>query len=121
MARTILVADDSPIIRKMLCQIFEEEHDYNLCAEATNGQEAVDLAIKHRPELIVLDLSMPLMSGLTAAQLLKKIMPNVPIILFTDYADLGHLLFPNGSPVDRVVSKDDASQLMHHVRDLLSA
>jgi CheY-like chemotaxis protein len=121
MARTILVADDSQIIRQMLCRIFEEEEEYDLCAEATNGQEAIDLAIKHRPELIILDLSMPVMNGLTAAQQLKKIMPTVPIILFTDYADLAHILFPNGSSVDRVISKTDASQLMHHVRELIPA
>jgi CheY-like chemotaxis protein len=116
MARTVLVADDSPIIRKMLCQIFEEEDDYDLCAEATNGQEAIDLAIKHRPDLIILDLSMPLMNGLTAAQQLKKIMPTVPIILFTHYAELAHFRYPTGASADRVVSKDNASQLLHHIQ-----
>jgi CheY-like chemotaxis protein len=121
MARTILVADDSPIIRRMLCQIFEKEEEYDLCAEASNGQEAIDLAIKHRPELIILDHSMPVMNGVNAARELKKIMPTVPIILFTNYADLAHNLFPNGSSVDRVIAKDDASQLMHHIRELISA
>jgi YesN/AraC family two-component response regulator len=63
MARSILVADDNPIIRRMLCRIFEAEEDYELCAEATNGQEAIELALKHRPELIILDFSMPVMNG----------------------------------------------------------
>jgi YesN/AraC family two-component response regulator len=47
----------------MLCRIFEAEEDYELCAEATNGQEAIELALKHRPELIILDFSMPVMNG----------------------------------------------------------
>ena len=55
MARTILVADDNPLIRRMLCELFEKEEDYDICAEATNGQEAIDLALRHRPELIILD------------------------------------------------------------------
>jgi chemotaxis response regulator CheB len=51
-ARTILVADDSPLIRKMLCEMFEAEEDYEICAEARDGAEAIALAIKHQPHLI---------------------------------------------------------------------
>jgi chemotaxis response regulator CheB len=53
-------------MRKMLCEIFEAEEDYDICAEASNGREAIDLALKHRPELII-DLSMPVMNGLEAS------------------------------------------------------
>ena len=121
MGRTILVADDNAVVRKMLSRMFEGEDGYELCAVATNGQEAIDLAVIHRPELIILDLSMPVMNGLNASQKLKTIMPTVPIILFTQHADLGRTLFPNGSWVDRVVSKDDATQLMRHIRELIPA
>jgi chemotaxis response regulator CheB len=69
MARTVLVADDNAVIRKMICQMFEREDDYDLCAEATNGQEAIALAIRHQPDLIILDLSMPIMNGLDAARI----------------------------------------------------
>jgi DNA-binding NarL/FixJ family response regulator len=81
MPRTILIADDNPLIRKTLCEIFEAEEDYDICAEAANGQEAIDLALKHRPELIILDLSMPVMNGLEASRELKRIMPTVPITI----------------------------------------
>jgi DNA-binding NarL/FixJ family response regulator len=50
MARTVLVAADNPIIRKMLCQMFELEDDYDLCAEAANGKQAVELAVRCRPD-----------------------------------------------------------------------
>ena len=105
MARTILVADDNPLIRKMLCEIFEAEEDYDICAEASNGREAIDLALKHRPQLIIIDLSMPVMNGVEASRELKRMMPTVPIILFS-HADVG-----NGPTavadllVDRIVSK----------------
>ena len=119
MARTVIVADDSPIIRKMLCRIFEAEEDYDLCAEATNGQEAIELALKHRPDLIILDFSMPVMNGLDAAKELKKLMPEIPIILFTQYSDLGNTLSRKELQVDRIVAKDKAAELMGHVRSLL--
>jgi CheY-like chemotaxis protein len=119
MAKTILVADDNPKIRQLLCHLFESEEDYDICAEAANGQEAIDFAVKHRPDLVVLDLSMPVMDGLTAAKELKRLLPGVPIILFTQYADLSeHLLGPD-LPVDRVVSKNEIQELVGLVRSLI--
>jgi CheY-like chemotaxis protein len=119
MARTVLVADDNPAIRKMLCRTFEGEDDYDLCAEATNGKEAIDLAMKHKPDLIILDVSMPVMDGLSAARELKRIMPEIPIILFTQHADSG--LQMTNLNVDRIVSKNDGASLMDHVRSLAPA
>jgi CheY-like chemotaxis protein len=116
MAKTILVADDNPIIRKMLCRMFEREENYDLCAEATNGAEAITLAITHNPDLIILDMSMPVMNGLDAARELKRLMPDTPIILFTLYAEQ---IDVTQIPVDRVVSKSNAGTLMGHVRALI--
>jgi CheY-like chemotaxis protein len=119
MAKTILVADDNPAIRKMLCKLFESEEDYEICAEASNGQEAIDLALECHPNLIVLDLSMPVMDGLAASRELKLLMPDVPIILFTQYADLGEHMFGSTMWVDRVVSKTESTEIMRHVRSLI--
>lgn len=116
MAKTILVADDSPVIRKMLCELFEREENYDLCAEARDGAEAIALAIKHKPDLIILDMSMPVMDGIRAAKELKDLMPIVPIILFTFYAEE---INPDHVSVDRIVSKAAATTLMGHVRELL--
>jgi DNA-binding NarL/FixJ family response regulator len=119
MARTILVADDNPPIRKMLCGIFEAEEDYDICAEATNGQEAIDLALKHRAELISLDLSMPVLNGVDASRELKRIMPTVPIILFTLYADRENEILAADLLVDNVVSKGDVWNLVGNIRSLI--
>ena len=116
MARSVLVADDNPIIRKMLCQMFEREEHYELCAQARDGVEAIALAIKHKPELIILDMSMPIMNGLEASKELKQLMPQVPIILFTLFAEQ---IDPRDVPVDRIISKNDPTALMDHVRALL--
>ena len=83
---------DDPLIRKTLCELFEAEEDYDICAETSNDREAIELAVKHRPELIILDLSMPVLNGFDASREPTRIMPDVPIILCTDYAGLGHAL-----------------------------
>lgn len=119
MAKNVLVADDNPIICKMLCRMFELEENYDLCTEAANGQEAIDLAVKFKPDLIILDLSMPVLNGLEAAKKLKLIMPDVPIILFTQHSASGWAMFGPSLPFDRVVSKTDAIKLMKHVKELI--
>ena len=120
MPKTILVADDNPVIRKALCEMFEIEEDYDLCAEAVNGEEAIALVKKHRPDLVILDLSMPILNGYDAAREIKRIMPNVPIILFTLYADtVRKQLLGINSPVDLIISKSDSANLMKHVRSLI--
>ncbi len=114
--RTVLVADDSEMIRKLLCRLFETEENYELCAEAKNGEEAISLAVIHKPDLIILDVSMPVMDGLRASKKLKQILPDVPILLFTQHADLRTMF--EDVPADRVVSKTDLVSLMQHVREL---
>jgi YesN/AraC family two-component response regulator len=120
MPKTILVADDNAAIRKGLCEMFEIEEDYDLCAEATNGAEAIALAKQWRPDLIILDLSMPEMNGFDAAREIKRIMPDVRIILFTLYAEtVRKQLMRVNSPIDLIVSKTDSANLLKHVRSLI--
>lgn len=118
MAKTVLVADDNRLIRKALCELFEKEEDYDICAEACNGAEAIDLAKKCAPDLIILDLSMPVMDGLQAAHKLRQLMPKVPLILFTQFADSTILAVPD-LPFDAVVSKSDGAKLIDKVRALV--
>jgi DNA-binding NarL/FixJ family response regulator len=121
MVKTILVADDNPVVRKTLCRIFEVQEGYGVCGEAANGKEAIELARKHKPDLIILDLSLPDMSGFDAASELKKLMPQVPIILFTQHSETGDRISFTNLNVDRIVSKGDATSLMGHVRALAPA
>jgi len=107
------------MIRKCLCRIFEIEDDYNICAEAANGEEAITLAIQHKPDRIILDFHMQVMNGVEAAYELKRIMPNVPIILFTLYSDVVTHALGRKSPIDLVVGKSDAFHIVDHVRSLV--
>jgi|SRR5579862_5383497 CheY-like chemotaxis protein len=115
MAKRILVADDNPLIRQTLCKLFESEGGYAICGEAKNGQEEIDLAMQRRPDLIILDWAMPIMNGLDAAPELKRLLPDVPIILFTHHANA---LLRVELIVDRIVAKSDPSTLMGHVKAL---
>jgi CheY-like chemotaxis protein len=119
MAKKILVVDDNPTIRRLLCHLFDADEDYEICAVASNGEEAISLAVEDPPHLIILDLSMPVMDGLASARELKTRLPDVPIILFTQYADLGRHLLRSDLPVDRIVSKSESIHLMQHVRSLV--
>jgi DNA-binding NarL/FixJ family response regulator len=105
----------------MLCQLFEREDDYKICAEAENGEQASELGLKHRPDLIILDWAMPLLGGLGAARKLTKIMPEVPTILFTQHANTGITLPESHVNIDGVVSKGDPERLMERVRSLAPA
>lgn len=121
MPKTILLADDSPLIGQTLYRALANEGSYELCAQAADGDEAISLAQRYQPDLIILDLAMPKMNGLETARELKKIMPAVPIILLTLHASTVKELFAGDSCVDLVIPKGDFALLMERVRKLLCA
>ena len=82
----ILIVDDSPLIRKLVRTSIEAQVGWSVCAEAENGREAIQLAEQCHPDLIVMDLSMPVMNGLEAAKVLQKLLPSVPLIMFTFFS-----------------------------------
>jgi DNA-binding NarL/FixJ family response regulator len=84
---TVLIVDDNPAVRKLICELFTRELDFTVCGEAENGRDALDRAQDLRPELIVTDLSMPIMDGLEETRELKKLMPSIPIILYSAHMD----------------------------------
>ena len=71
-----------PLCALRFYELFEREPDFQVCATAENGREAIEEASRLHPDLIVLDLTMPLMNGLDAARDLKDVMPEVPLIMY---------------------------------------
>jgi CheY-like chemotaxis protein len=120
MGRLVMIVDDHAIIRRMLRAVLEAE---NLqVSDATNGAEAVRKAPALKPSLIILDLSMPVMNGLQAARELKVLMPDVPLLMFTNNA--GKVLEREAvsAGIFAVVRKSDTDssrQLVAHARTLL--
>src|SRR5258708_20562669 len=87
MSHTILIADDNLFIRESLRRLFEREEDFDVCGEAENGREAVEKAQQLHPDLILLDLSMPVMNGIEAAGILKAVLSKVPVIIYSAHKD----------------------------------
>jgi DNA-binding NarL/FixJ family response regulator len=85
--RSVLVVDDNPTVRKIICELFTRDGDFEVCGQAENGQDAVEKAKMLQPALIVTDLAMPLMNGLEETRLLKKLMPAVPVIIYSAHID----------------------------------
>jgi DNA-binding NarL/FixJ family response regulator len=79
----ILLADDHNVVRKGLRGILEEYDDWMICGEAANGHETVELTLELRPDIVVLDLTMPLLNGIEVTRQIKKLLPQVEILIFT--------------------------------------
>jgi len=78
----ILVADDHAVVRKGVCTILSSRADLE-CEEAENGREAIEKAIALGPDMVVLDITMPVLSGLDAAREIKNFLPQVPILILS--------------------------------------
>jgi DNA-binding NarL/FixJ family response regulator len=79
----VLVADDQPGIRKRICLTLASLVTLEVCDEAADGQEAVDKAQDSNPDLIILDVTMPVMNGLDAARKIRVFSPDTPILILT--------------------------------------
>ena len=85
--KRILIVDDSPLIRRSVRLLFEQQPDWAVCGEAENGSDGIDKARNLHPDLIVMDLVMPVLNGIEATRLLKRLLPTTPIVMFTTFAD----------------------------------
>jgi len=120
MAKTVLIVDDNEIIRRGLRELFTAEPDFDVCGEAENGREAIEKAQELHPDLIVLDLSMPVMNGIDAARVLRKLMPTLPLIIFSEYSDVLSEAEARSAGVSALVSKSEhVSALVAKARALL--
>lgn len=104
-----MIVDDHAVIRRMVRLIFEAE-DLEIL-DAVNGADGVQKAQEANPGLIILDLSMPVMSGLDAARKLKVLMTRVPLLMFTNHA--GGILEKEArsAGIAAVISKSDVDGL----------
>jgi two-component system, NarL family, nitrate/nitrite response regulator NarP len=119
--KTIFIADDSAIIRTKIRQALERDTDFVVCGEATNGSEAVGKAKELAPDLIILDLRMPCLSGIDVAGVLRHALPKTRSVLLTMYAeDVGPKLVSLFG-IDAVLEKTHGlADLGAHVARLLT-
>ncbi len=117
----ILVVDDVPAIRRSLRFYLEQDGGLVICGEAENGKMAIDRVQELRPDVVILDLSMPVMNGLDAARAIKAIAPGTHILMFTLHTYPQLLDEARKVGVDHVVSKAESSgtELLKAVRTLI--
>jgi DNA-binding NarL/FixJ family response regulator len=113
----ILLADDHVTVRYGLRLLIEAEPDMTVIAEADDGESAVQKALELKPDVVVMDISMPGMNGLTATRALKKARPDAVVVTLTRHTDDAYLQELLRAGVDGYVLKRSApTELLHAIR-----
>ena len=79
----LLVADDHELMRRGVCQLLQMRKDWQVCGEAGNGRQAVELAAQLKPDIAILDIGMPELNGLEATRQIKKVSSQTEVLVFT--------------------------------------
>jgi DNA-binding NarL/FixJ family response regulator len=113
----VLVADDNEVVRKTLRTYLKARGDLELCAESSNGREAVAAALALKPDLLILDVVMPELNGIEVSVVLKNALPEARIILFTMYGDSIGKNLAAAAGVNVILEKADGLAKLVNVLD----
>ena len=83
---TILSVDDHPLVRDGINFAIQSQTDMTVVAEASNGREAVEMFLRHRPDVTLMDLQMPVMSGIEATIEIRRVAPSARVLVLTTYS-----------------------------------
>lgn len=115
-----LVVDDSEDMRLLIRFQLESDHSFEVCAEASDGEAAVAIAASCSPDVIILDLMMPKMNGLTALPILRSLCPNAPVVVLTAYSGPEEVAEANRLGAYAVLAKEEVTdrlkQVLHQAR-----
>ena len=118
----ILIVDDYASIRHLLRLFVETNTGFEVCGEAENSAEAIAKAKDLQPDLVLLDMTMPSMTGAEAGPLIKRLLPQVKIILFTIHTDGVNQALASSLGIDLAISKSEGiKNLREHLIALLTS
>lgn len=117
--KRVLIVDDHLEIRRAVTRVLESQPNLVVCGEAENGRVAISEAQRLHPDLIMLDLSMPVMNGLEAARILRAMLPTVPILMYTSFATSNLAEAALAAGVSRVSTKSSPPALIADLQILL--
>jgi DNA-binding NarL/FixJ family response regulator len=106
----VLVADDHEVMRMGIRNLLQFRSGWSVCAEASNGQEAVEKALLSRPDVIIMDITMPVMNGLEAARQISRAQPHIPVILFSMHVSDDVYQHLQADGIRGAVAKADAAR-----------
>ena len=118
-ALRVLVVDDNALVREALCELLWTEADIEVVCQASNGKDAVRLAKKHQPDLVLLDIAMPEMNGIDAARWIKAQLPDTQVLIFSQLSSVGFAKEALAAGASGYIAKENAvSDLMPEVRKI---
>ena len=122
MPKRILIVEDEISVRNAIRTFLEREPHLEVCGEAGNGVEALEKAVALCPDLILLDLSMPIMNGVEVASLIRARMPTTPVVVYTMFDDVLGKSLAATLGIAAIVSKSDGlTKLLAQVDALLAS
>lgn len=115
----ILLADDFEIVRRSLRVLLESQQGWKVCAEAETGQEALEKTKSLKPDVVILDVSMPVLNGFGAAKAIKELFPETTILLYSMDATEAFKNEAQRIGVDAYVSKSDGGRAILKIIEAL--
>lgn len=117
----VIIADDVELLRKGLKTIIEQDNEIQVCGLAENGKEAFDLCEKVKPDLVLMDMRMPVCDGATATKLIKEKYPNVKVLVLTTFDDAETVNEALASGADGYILKSvDEKKITHAIKSALA-
>jgi len=113
----LLLADDHQIVLKGISFFLGMQPDFEIVGEAHNGQEAVDLAESLRPDIVLMDLNMPVLDGIEASRMIAERLPEVKVLVLTSFSDRSHIVpaLQTGA-IGYMLKEVDPDQLVEAIR-----
>jgi DNA-binding NarL/FixJ family response regulator len=118
-ALRILIVDDHEAVRKGVCAILSARLDIEVCGEAVNGKEAIEKTKELKPDLIILDVTMPVLNGFDAAREIRKILPEARILMLSMHESKQLVEEATRLGVHGYVTKTQASDVLLKAVDAL--
>jgi len=116
---TVLMADDNRVVRKELKGILEFEDDLEVVGEAKNGHQAVAMAKKLRPALVLMDVTMPLLNGLRATCEILKAVPTTKVLMLSAHSDEAYIVeAANSGAMGYLLKQTCADTVCHAIREV---
>ena len=113
----VVIADDHAVVRRGLLQLFAGTEDIEIVAAAAGGTEAVTLVDGHRPDLVIMDLSMPGMDGVEATRAIRANHPELPVVILTSFSERERILDAiDAGAVGYLLKDADPDELLRGVR-----
>lgn len=120
MTARILIVDDHQIVRERLKSLVETHEGWEVCGEAADGREALAKSLELSPDLLIIDLAMPVVDGIKAAREISKALPAMPILMHTQHKTTETVVQARKVGIRRVVTKGEpAETLLQAIEELL--